>query len=617
MNQSQNTILRGAFQYARMGQHAGANDVSRAPDSFPDFSDARKTRLIQFSKATHMIDRRQVLKALAGIGVGSLVFQRALAAQVVKHDGISAEMIEQAEWIAGLELSEHEREETAQGLRSIVSRINSLHTVELDILTPPSVHFSAAPTENPANHRREGEVRLLDSNPGGKPDDTDDLAFLPVSELAPLLRTRQISSVDLTKLYLDRLHAQNATLNCVVTFTDDLAMKQAKHADREIGAGRYRGSLHGIPWGAKDLMGYPGYKTTWGAPQFKEQEMKVKSTVAQRLDDSGAVLIAKLALGAIAMGDKWFGGMTRNPWNIKEGSSGSSAGSASATAAGLVGFAIGSETTGSITSPCRRCGATGLRPTYGRVSRAGCMPLSWTLDKLGPITRGVEDCALVFDAIHGRDGLDATVVDRPFSWPASESISKMRVGYVENNVPIEKRLELITLRNLGVQLVPIKLPHDDLPVSALTVILSAESADIFEQYTRSGDVEGMNYWPKLWRRAHFIPATEYLRASRVRTVVMSEMAKVMKTIDAYVGGNDVVLTNYTGHPTVTIPGEFTKRGGVEVPTAVTFTGQLFGETNLLALAHAYQQSTEFHLKRPPVPDQSNAIKKPEAPPVPE
>jgi Asp-tRNA(Asn)/Glu-tRNA(Gln) amidotransferase A subunit family amidase/Asp-tRNA(Asn)/Glu-tRNA(Gln) amidotransferase C subunit len=569
-----------------------------------------------------MIDRRRVLKALAGVGVGSLVFQRALAAQVVKDDGISAEMIEQAEWIAGLELSEQEREETAQGLRSIVSRINSLHKIELDILTPPAVHFTPTPTENPANHRRDGEVRLIDASPSEKPKCTEDLAFWPVTELAPLLRTRQISSVELTKLYLDRLHAQNEILNCVVTFTDDLAMQQAKRADREIAAGRYRGPLHGIPWGAKDLMGYPGYKTTWGAPQFKDQVMQAKSTVAQRLDDAGAVLIAKLALGAIAMGDKWFGGMTRNPWNPKEGSSGSSAGSASATAAGLVGFAIGSETTGSITSPCRRCGATGLRPTFGRVSRAGCMPLSWTLDKLGPITRAVEDCALVFDAIHGRDGLDATVVDRPFSWPATDSIRKLKVGYVENKRPLEERPEIVTLRKLGVQLVPIKLPHDDLPVSALTVILAAESADIFEQFTRSGDVEGMNYWPKLWRRAHFIPATEYLRANRVRSVVMSEMAKVMKTIDAYVGGNDVVLTNYTGHPCVSIPGEFTKRGGVEVPTAVTFTGQLFGETNLLALAHAYQQATDFHLKRPPVPvkpepnKEPEKVKKPEPPPKP-
>ena len=546
-----------------------------------------------------MTDRRDVLKTLAGIGIGSLVFQRALAAEVVKHDKVTPEMIEQAEWVAGLELNEEERLETAAGLRGIVSRINALHTVDIDYGTAPAVHFSPIPGDTSAPSRA-GSVRLINATAGEKPKSDEDLAFLPVAELAPLVRTRQVSSVELTKMYLDRLHRLNGTLNCVVTFTDDLAMKQAKKADQEIGAGRYRGPLHGIPWGAKDLMGYPGYKTTWGAPQFKDQEMKTKATVAQRLDDAGAVLIAKLSLGAIAMGDKWFGGMTRNPWNPKEGSSGSSAGSASATAAGCVGFAIGSETTGSITSPCRRCGATGLRPTFGRVSRAGCMPLSWSLDKLGPITRAVEDCALIFDAIHGRDGIDATVVDRPFSWPATGSLSHLKVGYVKTSQPIEERPEIATLKQLGVQLVPITLPHEDMPVSAMTVILYAESADIFEHFTRTGDVDGMNSWPKLWRRAHFIPATEYLRAMRVRTLVMAEMAKVMETVDLYVGGDDVVLSNYTGHPTVSVPGGFKKRAGVEVPTATTFTGQLYGETNLLALSHAFQQATDFHLKRPTI-----------------
>lgn len=549
-----------------------------------------------------MINRRKVLQALAGVGIGSIVFQRALAAQVVKEGGVTAEMIQQAEWIAGLELTDDQRRETAQGLQGTLAQIKSLHTVDVGYLTPPAVYFNPAPNDDPAQFSREGEVRLLDDTPGEKPQTEDDLAFLPVSELAPLIRTRQISSVELTKLYLDRLHALNGTLNFVVTFTDDLAMEQAKRADQEIGAGRYRGPLHGIPWGAKDLMGYPGYKTTWGAAQFKDQEMTVKSSVAQRLDDAGAVLVAKLTLGAIAMGDKWFGGMTRNPWNPKEGSSGSSAGPASATAAGCVGFSIGSETTGSITSPCRRCGSTGLRPTYGRVSRYGCMALSWSLDKLGPITRSVEDCAMVFDVIHGRDGLDPTVVDRPFSWPgpAQGSVSKMRVGYVETSQPLDERSEIVTLRKLGVELVPIKLPHSHMPVSALTLILSAEAADIFEQLTRKGDVEGLSDWTRTWRRAHFIPATEYLRANRVRTLVMAEMAKVMQGIDAYVGGDDVVLTNYTGHPTVSIPGEFSKRGGSDVPSAVTFTGQIFGETNLLALAHAYQQATDFHLKRPTI-----------------
>ena len=313
---------------------------------------------------------------------------------------------------------------------------------------PPAFRFDPTPGEPPYTGPR-GTVEPPKMELA-KPGTDDDLAFLPLAKLAHLVRTKQVSSVELTKLYLDRLKKYDPALLCVVSLTEELALKQAKQADEEIAAGKYRGPLHGIPWGAKDLIAYPGYKTTWGAGPYKDQTLDTKATVAKRLEEAGAVLVAKLTLGALAMGDQWFGGMTRNPWNVKEGSSGSSAGSAAAVAAGLVGFAIGSETLGSIVSPCTRCGVTGLRPTFGRVSRHGCMTLSWTMDKLGPIARSVEDCALVFGAIHGADGLDPTAVDRPFDWPAKKGPKGLKVGYFETKKSPDERKELKMLKDLGV-----------------------------------------------------------------------------------------------------------------------------------------------------------------------
>jgi Asp-tRNA(Asn)/Glu-tRNA(Gln) amidotransferase A subunit family amidase len=299
------------------------------------------------------------------------------------------------------------------------------------------------------------------------------------------------------------------------------------------------------------------------------------------------------------MGDRWFGGMTRNPWNPKGGSSGSSAGPGSATAAGLVGFSIGSETLGSIVSPSSRCGVTGLRPTFGRVSRHGCMTLSWSMDKLGPMCRSVEDCALVFAVIHGFDGQDASAVDRPFDWPPRRDPRSLKVGYVEGKVPAEKRPELAILHDLGVRLVPIKLPAK-YPLGPLRLILDTEAAAAFDELTRQGGGEGLEVWLGIFRQAEFVPAVEYLRANRLRTLFMREMEEVMGQVDLYVGGNDLQLTNLTGHPTVVLPNGFRKSGDLEVPTSISFTGRLYGETELLAVAHAYQQATGHHLRRPPM-----------------
>ncbi|HEY1379281.1 MAG TPA: amidase [Gemmataceae bacterium] len=546
--------------------------------------------------------RRQLLQSLAAAGVGSAVFQRALAADAEEAGAVTEEMIKQAEWIAGISLPDAERKTLVKSLTQLLRDIRAVRAAAVPYDVPPALVFDPAPWLPPASGPVHRDVEPISAAAPKKPDSDDGLAFLPITALAALVRTRQVSSVELTKLYLERLKKYDPALHCVVTLTEDVALKQAERADREIAAGRYRGPLHGIPWGAKDLIAYPGYKTTWGAGHFKDQTIDVKATVARRLEEAGAVLVAKLTLGALAMGDQWFGGMTRNPWDPKEGSSGSSAGSASAAVAGLIGFGIGSETLGSIVSPCSRCGATGLRPTFGRISRHGCMTLSWSMDKLGPIARSVEDCALVFAAIHGADGQDPAAVDRPFAWPPPRDLRTLRVGYVEGRRPVADREELTILRDLGVRLVPIKLP-DKIPITPLRFILSTEAAAAFDDITRQGVHEGLGLWPETFREKRFVPAVDYIRANRVRTQLMRAMDEVMRDVDLYVGGNrdELLITNLTGHPTAALPhGTRKTKAGLETPTAVTFTGRLYGETELLAVAHAFQQATGQHLRRPPM-----------------
>jgi Asp-tRNA(Asn)/Glu-tRNA(Gln) amidotransferase A subunit family amidase len=545
------------------------------------------------------ITRRSVIGLLAGLGIGSAAFRRALALQAEQAGKVTPEMIGQAEWIAGIELNEEDRKAIAGSVQRDRQRYEALRKVQLDNSVPPALAFFAAPPQEAGGDIRRGDVCPIETAPPHRPQTDEDLAFLPVTELAALIRTRQVSSVELTKLYLARLHKYNDLLKCVVTFTDDLALAQAERADREIAAGRYRGALHGIPWGAKDLIAWPGYKTTWGAGHYQEQSLDVKATVARKLEDAGAVLVAKLTLGALALGDQWFGGMTRNPWNPAEGSSGSSAGSTAAVVAGLVGFAIGSETLGSIVSPCKRCSASGLRPTFGRVSRAGCMTLSWSMDKLGPIARSIEDCALVFGAIHGADDLDITAVDRPFSWPPRRDVRSLTVGYFEGDRPAEEQRARDVVKSLGVKLVPITLPNK-YPASALTLLLNTEAAAVFDDLTRAGVHDGIGRWAGTFRTGQFVPAIEYLRAARVRTLLMREMAEVMQPLDAYIGGDDLTLTNLTGHPTVIVPDGDRDKSPTNQPGTIAFTGKLFGETDLLALAHAYQQTTGAHLRRPPL-----------------
>ena len=548
------------------------------------------------------ITRRAILSGLAALGVGRATFRRALAAQAAQAGKVTPEMIKQSEWIAGLELTEKEREATAQSVQRSIAGFEALRKVPVGYEVAPALAFVPAPGLRPAEGVRRNQASPIESNAPKRPDSEEGLAFLPVTELSALIKSGQVTSTELTKLYLARLKRFDPLLKCVITLTEDLAIKQAAKADAEIAAGRYRGPLHGIPWGAKDLIAYPGYPTTWGATPFKDQMIDEKATVAARLEEAGAVLVGKLTLGALAQGDQWQGGRTNSPWDPRRGSSGSSAGSASAAAAGLVGFAIGSETLGSIVSPCRACGASGLRPTYGRVSRHGCMSLSWSMDKLGPIARSLEDCALILDAIHGSDGLDTSATDQPFAWPPKVAVKGLKVGYVKDpRTPDDRRNELKTLKDLGVELVPIELPSE-FPVQAITQMLSTEAAAAFDDITRKHVTEGLNTWPDSFRNGQFVPAVEYLRAARVRTLLMKAMAKVMDTVDLYVGGgrNELPITNLTGHPTAVFPYGFQDDNGRQRPGSLTFTGQLYGESTLLAVAVAFQDAVGDHLKRPPL-----------------
>jgi Asp-tRNA(Asn)/Glu-tRNA(Gln) amidotransferase A subunit family amidase len=392
--------------------------------------------------------------------------------------------------------------------------------------------------------------------------------------------------------------------------TRERALEQAQQMDAELEQGIYRGPLHGIPYGAKDLLAVEGYKTTWGAAPYKDQEIDETATVVQKLDQAGAVLIAKTTLGALAYGDIWFGGRTNNPWNLEQGSSGSSAGSASGTAAGLFPFAIGTETLGSIVSPSTRNGTTGLRPTYGRVSRTGAMALSWTMDKIGPITRSAEDAALVFNAIYGPDGKDQTIVDLPFNFDATIDIKDLRIGYLKSAFEQDywnkgrDSLVLETMKELGVKLIPIELPDYD--AGPLRLILTAEGAAAFDQLILTDQDDLMqwqepNAWPNTFRAAHFIPATEYINANRARYELIQKMDSVMQDVDVYIspafGGGNLLVTNLTGHPSVVVPNGFTEDGS---PTSITFVGDLFDEATLLSVARAYQEATDHHKKHPPL-----------------
>jgi Asp-tRNA(Asn)/Glu-tRNA(Gln) amidotransferase A subunit family amidase len=546
---------------------------------------------------------------LGGFGMTGFAADRLWASATQAE--LTTDDIEGAARLAGLDLTTEERELMLEGINDLREDYMEIREVALDNGVAPALHFDP---RLPGFDYNAGPHRFRPSRPDPvtAPGDPGDLAFLPVTRLAQLIRTRQISSVALTEIYLDRLQRLGPDLHCVITFTTERAMAQARRADRELAEGRYRGPLHGIPWGAKDLLAVRGYPTTWGAAPFEDQYFDEDATVVRRLDEAGAVLVAKLSMGALANGDVWFGGQTRNPWNPEEGSRGSSAGSAAAVAAGLVAFAIGSETRGSILSPCTRCGATGLRPTFGLVSRYGAMALSWSMDKIGPICRAVEDCALVFNAISGPDGRDETVIDRPFSWEAERDPTRLRVGYLRSDfetVPSGNQREwhdfnlatLQVIRDMGIEPVPLELPA--VPIGALGFILRVEAAAAFDEMTRTNQDDLLvrqdpSAWPNRLRTARTVPAVEYIQANRVRRIAMREMARILDGIDVYLSptrGDNLRITNLTGHPAVVVPNGFRTNG---TPTSITFCGNLFKDSEALLLARAFQEATGFHLRHP-------------------
>jgi Asp-tRNA(Asn)/Glu-tRNA(Gln) amidotransferase A subunit family amidase len=540
---------------------------------------------------------------------GLLCFLLGAVYQAQDKNPLRREMVAAAENLIGLSFNDAKRDSMLDDLKDNLDNFQKLRAIRLDNSVPPALEFNPIPRGMKFETKR---LRPVWSTPAkiAVPANLEALAFASVSELAELIRARRVTSTQLTKMYLERLKKYGPKLECVVSLTEELALKQAQRADEEVAAGKYRGPLHGIPYGAKDLLAMKGYKTTWGSVPYKDQMIDTVATVIQKLEAAGAVLVTKLTMGELAWGDVWFGGKTRNPWNWEQGSSGSSAGSASATAAGLVAFAIGTETWGSIVSPSTRCGVTGLRPTYGRVSRAGAMALSWSMDKIGPICRTVEDCALVFNTIIGTDGIDQTVIDLPFNYNPNVKLSGLRIGYYKSAFEQDttnkanNEAVLAKLRELGAKPVAIELP--DYPINDLSFILSAEAAAAFDELTRSGKDDLLvrqirNAWPNVFRASRFIPAVEYIQANRVRYLVIQAMEKLMATLDVYVtpsfGGSNLLLTNLTGHPCVVVPNGFDKKGS---PTSISFVGRLYDEATTLAVAKVYQDATDFHKKHPPL-----------------
>lgn len=561
-----------------------------------------------------LTDRRAFMGYFSMLGLGGTLFPGALWAKVAEGAEISEQTVACAAELADLTFSDEERRMMVEDLKSQARQIGELHGITLANAVPFALWFNPVlPGMRIAlpNDEREHTVRSRPTR-RDRPSSDDELAFLPLTELSELVRRRRVTSEQLVDLYVGRIRRLDAKLLSVVTLTEERARRQAREMDAEIRRGRYRGPLHGIPWGAKDLLSVKGYPTTWGTPPFRDQVIDEDATVVQRLDAAGAVLIAKLTLGELAYGDVWFGGMTRNPWKLDQGSSGSSAGPTAAVVAGLAGFTIGSETLGSISSPSTRCGASGLRPTFGRVPRTGAMALCWSMDKLGPICRSAEDCALVLESIAGPDGHDLAVHDQPYRWNANVRARDVRVGYFKAaferdaaSYPTKAfdNAVLDVLRAEGVQLVPLESPQ--LPLSALRLILSAEAAAAFDELTRSGKDDTMvrqtrEAWPNTFRVARFIPAIDYINANRARTLAMQAYARLFENVDVIVTPTfhaQLTATNFTGHPAVIVPNGYRPDG---TPVSITFLGRLFGESRALAVAAAYQSKTDFHLRQPPL-----------------
>jgi Asp-tRNA(Asn)/Glu-tRNA(Gln) amidotransferase A subunit family amidase len=600
-------------------------------------------------------DRRAFMAYFGSIGLGSTLMPGVLWGQLQQQQQgpeITTAMIASAEQISGLSFSEEERTAMVRSLASMRGAIEQLHKEPLDQSILPAIVFDPVPPGKELAKKSKLMTARSKVPVMARPGSLDELAYATVTQLSEMVRTRKVKPSELTEMYLSRLKRYDPQLHFVVNLTEERARKQAKDMDAEISRGKYRGPLHGIPWGAKDLLAVKGYPTTWGAGLYQNQTFDYEATAVKRLDDAGAILIAKLTLGSLAQGNQWWKDYTRNPWipeQLTPGASGSSAGPASATAAGCVGFSIGSETNGSITSPSRVNGVTGFRPTFGRIPRTGAMALSWTTDKLGPICRSAEDCALVFDAIQGPDGIDYSVKQYPFNWNAGTKLSSLRIAYFKANfdrrmpdgsmAPIPEAMNFLrVLESQGAKLEPIEVPQPNYGYLD-SIILSAEAGAAFEPDTlnrKIKELEPYSTWPNFFRAAQFVPAVDYVNANRVRIAAMNQMWDLFSKYDVVLTPSEnTSVTNITGTPSIVVPTGFAipqpfNRGGrggggrggagrggdttraatpagppppppvtVPLPTSMYIMGPIFQDEKNLVVAHAFQAASDFHLKHPP------------------
>ncbi len=543
----------------------------------------------------------------------TILFAMLISVAASAQDTLTTKDIQSAAKVLDLSFTQKEIDTMYDGVKENLAGYKLMHKQSLKNSVPMSLWQSPV---LPGMHFNEKQLPVKWNIPSNvqMPANKNDLAFYNLLQLASLIKNKKISSVVLTQFFIERIKKYGDTLQCVISVTEDLAMQQAQEADVEIAGGKYRGPLHGIPYGLKDLFSVKGTKTTWGAAPYKNQTIDEDAFVYTQLKEAGAVLIAKFTLGALAMGDYWFGGRTKNPWNTRTGSSGSSAGSTSATVAGLVPFAIGTETWGSIVSPSSTCGATGLRPTFGSISRSGAMTLSWSLDKVGPICRSAEDAAVVFNYIHGTDGYDMSAVNKPFNYKSNTDIKKLKVAYAKNyfdKITDTSRSEwkvLEAYKKMGVELIPVNFPDSGVyNFNIMDIVISAECAAAFDEFTRNNIDDEMTQqgkfdWPNSFRVSRLMSAVEYINANRHRYLLMQKVNEVMNTIDVMIcptrgSGNQGAITNLTGHPVVCMPTGFDKRNNL--PTSITLIGKLYDEATLLSAAKAYQDVTEWDEMHPP------------------
>ena len=582
--------------------------------------------------------RRRFMATFTATSLGTTLVPGVLWAKMQDANAsrVTLAMVTESLKLAGIDLPDDEKDNIVDTANRNLTGIERIRKIHIPNDVSPPFHISSI---TPGMHvNRAKQPWVLSSAPKVKrPANLEDVAFWPVRHLAELIRTKQVSSLELTEMYLTRLHRYNGLLNNVVTFLDDYGRAEAKRADAEIAAGRYKGPLHGIPWGAKDIISVKGFPTTWGSPPFKDQVLDYDAAVVELLRDAGAVLIAKVTTGELASGDQWFGGQTKNPWDPTQGSSGSSAGPSSACAAGCIAFGIGSETSGSILSPAARCGLASLRPTFGRVSRYGVMALSWTQDRLGPMVRYAEDAAIVMQAISKQDGRDLHVTDVPFNWNANLDVKKMRVGYIKDSFdsltnPIAKanaEKALAVLKQIGVgNLIEVNIPEMETGVSAISV----EAGAFFDEYARTGHMKGAR--GSFGNQSNrLLPAVDYIQAQRVRMMSMMKLEEATRHVDVYLVASNSSgapaprpaagaagaprrnfnngpqsptqrhssIANLGGYPAMNVPNGFGETGS---PTNFVVFAQPFREAEIIALVKAYQDVAGFHLMKPAKLDQA-------------